>query len=101
MILKSPRVKNFVNFVQIMKNCFVNLIVVLFVTLGTISCNQRKPVEITTPAQQIMTDDSAAVVAAIDSIDSTRVDPETQETALQQDPPPVPVNKNTDCNAGF
>src|SRR5688572_23384259 len=79
----------------------ISLVFLTLFLVAFIACTQRKPIEITTPAQQIMTADSDAVVASIDSIDSARLDAETQETALQQDPPPTQSKNNTDCNAGF
>lgn len=65
------------------------------------SCNQRKPAEITTEAEQITTADTTPIVASQDSIDSTSLDPQTQETALQQDPPPSKPTKTGECNPGF
>src|SRR5688500_6992335 len=63
----------------------------LFILLvsASIACKERKPVEIVTAAEEIKSSDSSAVITP----DSTTLDQETQETALQQDPPPAEDSK--------
>ena len=72
-----------------------------FITLFLASCNQRKATEVSTEAGEITTIDSSAIVPQPDSIDSISVDPKTNETALQQDPPAVVTTKPKVCNPNF
>jgi hypothetical protein len=78
-----------------------SLLPVFFITLLLASCSQRKTTEVSTDAELITTIDSSAVVPQPDSIDSISLDPETNETALQQDPPPVITTKPKACSPNF
>src|SRR5687768_11238964 len=85
-----------------MKQLIPLLILTLMFANVLASCNGKKSVEVSTSvetnAEKITTSDSNAIVPTPDSIDSISVDPEVQETALQQDPPPKPKG---DCEVAF
>ena len=80
----------------------ISLSILSFVLANCLaSCNTRKPAEVITAAEQITTTDSNAIVPGPDSIDTTRLDPETEETALQQDPPAVNAVSKGECEVSF
>ena len=65
------------------------------------ACSGKKTsISVETEAEQITSADSNAVVAAPDSLDTVSVDPGTQSTAMQQDPPKV-VAKEKVCNPNY
>src|SRR5687767_11077200 len=74
-------------------------ILVTFLMLS--ACGGKKTsVTVETDAEQITSADSNAVVAAPDSLDTISVDPGTQSTTMQQDPPKV-VAKEKECNPNY
>lgn len=73
-----------------------------FLLITFIACDQRKAVEINTAAEKVIGSDSIPVIPSVDTLE---LDPQTQETALQQDPtsaekPAQPFKEKT-CNPGF
>lgn len=70
--------------------------------LSTVACDQRRAVEVNTAAEKVISSDSIPVIPQTDSL---TLDPQTQETALQQDPisdemPAQPLKEKT-CSPGF
>lgn len=70
--------------------------------LSIVACDQRRAVEVNTAAEKVINSDSIPVIPQTDSL---ILDPQTQETALQQDPtsaekPAQPFKEKT-CSPGF